>query len=165
MDNEFYLERFRWAADKIDTALLAERQLEIWVGTVLESVCLKIYKRQWCSDPVDPLNARSRIFFSVWVNDRTIGEGKVYYNIHAFKLRELKGYSISSRSFADDFRSRFKGKQDQWPNVRVKYGPLTLMGGWEQLITEKLENQVAALADSFTATADLIDNTFERFEK
>lgn len=165
MDNEFYLERFRCAAARLDSKLLAAKQLEVWVGVVLESVCLKVFSRQWCSDPEAPLQARSRIFFSVWVNADTIGKGKVYYNIHAFKLRELKGYSISSRNFAEGFRNRFKVEQDKWANVDLNLGPLTLMEGWEQLNPDSLENQVAAWAESFVNCAGLIDSTLESFKK
>lgn len=54
-------------------------------------------------------------------------QDRVFYNIRALKLRELEGYAITSRDFARDFRDRFEAMRDQWPNVRVDFGPATLM--------------------------------------
>jgi hypothetical protein len=97
---------------------------------ILDSVFLKLYKNAWATPLQDPLTAESRIFFSIWMNDAAIEEQRIYYNIHAFKLRHLKGYAIQSRKFADTFRDSFKVHAYNWPNVRVAFGPLTLMEGW-----------------------------------
>ena len=108
MDFENYLAKFQKAADQLDKKLLREKQIEVAVGTVLNSVFLKLYKKSWANPSPDPLTAETRIFFSVWINDPAIEEQKLLYNIHALKLRKLKGYSIQSRKFADAFRKSFK---------------------------------------------------------
>jgi hypothetical protein len=73
----------------------------------LNSVGLKLYKKEWANDKIDPVNSKSRIIFSIWVNDDTLVENKVFYNIHAFKLRELK----ATLSFATNFRNDFNKHQ------------------------------------------------------
>ena len=109
---------------------MARKQLEIATGLYGDSVFLKLYKQSWASPSEDPLTAKSRIFFSIWISDSDIAEKKLRYNIHALKLRQLKGYSIASRKFAESFRGDFSEFEPQWPNVSVNYGPLTLMQGW-----------------------------------
>ncbi len=164
MDYDFYLEKFRNSFDYIDKELLTEKQLEIDVGITLDSVVLKLYKKQWASDKADPINAKTRIFFAIWVNDKTIKQEKIFYNIHALKLRKLKGYSIVSREFADKFRRDFKKTKTEWENVSLKFGPLTLMEGWNKLDVETVENTILNLANKFIKIEYLIDKTLKNFE-
>jgi hypothetical protein len=164
MNYEYYLEKFRKSADRIDKKMLKEKHLEIYVGVTLNSVVLKLYKTEWTNDKTDPINAKTRIFFAIWVNDETIKRNKVFYNIHALKLRELKGYSITSRAFADNFREDFMKFERNWKNVNVKFGPLTLMEGWEHFENENLENNIEKLANNFSSIEYLIDNTLKKFE-
>jgi hypothetical protein len=65
---------------------------------------LKLQKPSWTNDPMDRVENTSGIFFSIWTNDRSMMKNRANYNIHALKLRDLKGYSIKSR----DFRLRFQ---------------------------------------------------------
>jgi hypothetical protein len=165
MDTAFYLDKFQKAADQLDQKVLLEKEIEVAVGEVMDSVCLKLYKKSWASPGEDSLTAASRIFFSIWVNDDIIEEQKIYYNIHAFKLRHLKGYAIQSRQFSDVFRSRFKLFENQWPNVSVKFGPLTLMEGWIKLDQDGLSNVVLSLANNLLKIEHLIDDTLLKFKK
>src|SRR5450755_1105328 len=104
MNYKSYLDRFQKAADKLDKKLLGKKGIEAAVGMYGEnSVVLKLYKRAWTNQFQDPLSSESRIFFSVWVSDVSIEQQKILYNIHALKLRQLKGYSIQSRKFAAIF--------------------------------------------------------------
>ena len=164
MNYEYYLEKFRKSAERIDKKMLNEKHLEIYVGVTLDSVVLKLYKTEWTNDKTDPINAKTRIFFAIWVNDETIKRNKVFYNIHALKLRELKGYSITSRAFAESFREDFMKFERNWENVSVEFGPLTLMEGWEHFENENLENIIVKLANNFSSIEYLIDNTLEKFE-
>lgn len=159
MNHNFYLEKFNSAFLSIDQKEFKKSGLEFFTGTVLDSVALKIYKPEWCGDKQNPLTATSRIFFSVWVNDSTINENKLYYNIHAFKLRQLPDYKITSRDFAERFRARFKAQQKNWPNVSVKFGPLTLMQGWTTLSADTLQDDIIMLANNFLTTCPIIDAT------
>lgn len=165
MNTSFYLKELQKAANQLDKKLLKEKGIEVAVGVVLDSVCLKLYKKTWASELQDPLTAESRIFFSIWVNDITIEAQRISYNIHAFKLRHLKGYAIQSRQFADTFRESFKAFEGSWPNVSVKYGPLTLMQGWIKPDQNDLSNDVLILASNFLAIEHLVDDTLLKFKK
>jgi hypothetical protein len=165
MDTAFYIEKFQKAADRLNKQLFSENEIELAVGVVLDSVFLKLYKKSWASPLQDPLTAESRIFFSIWINDTAIEEQKILYNIHALKLRHLKGYSLESRKFADAFRSDFKVFEPQWPNVSVKFGPLTLMEGWVKVDLIDFQDEILALANNFLAIAHLVDDTLVEFKK
>ena len=165
MNTSFYLEKFQKAADQLDQKMLHEKEIEAAVGVVLDAVFLKLYKKSWASSAQDPLTAVSRIFFSIWINDDAIQEQKIYYNIHAFKLRHLKGYAIQSRQFAGLFRSRFNIFETQWPNVSVNYGPLTLMEGWVSCDANDFQNEILSLANNFLSIAHLVDDTLIQFKK
>ncbi|MCW3083495.1 MAG: hypothetical protein JWP12_861 [Bacteroidetes bacterium] len=164
MDASFYLDKFQKAADQLDKKKFHTNQIEIAVGVVLDSVFLKLYKKSWASPLQDPLTAESRIFFSVWINDSTIAEQKIFYNIHAFKLRQLKGYSIQSRKFAELFRADFKNFEHKWKNVSVDFGPLTLMEGWLKIDLENFQDDILKLANGFLEIEHLVDNTLVRFK-
>ena len=62
------------------------------------------------NNPFEKPQPGPAIFFSVWIN-AGIKEHKLFYNIHALKLRQLKGYNITSRKFASDFREQFKSHE------------------------------------------------------
>ena len=165
MDYAFYLNEFHLAAAKVPGEKFESEGLKISVDVVLESAALKIYKPQWSGELHSPENAAGRIFFSIWINDKTIQEGKMYYNIHALKLRELKNYLISSRNFAQDFRNEFIKYQKDWPNVSVKYGPLTLMQGWVSLKTDNIQKNAYELVQNFFKISFVIDSLLEKYKK
>jgi hypothetical protein len=122
---------------------------------------LKLQKQSWTNDPMDRVENTSGIFFSVWTNEASTRQNRANYNIHALKLRELKGYSIASRDFADDFRNGFASMRNTWPNVRVDYGPLTLMQGWVEVDLNSFEKDIQALVERFEDLSPLIDRLLE----
>jgi hypothetical protein len=164
MDTTFYLERFERAAGQIDKGVLASRRVEVSTGLFKDAVFLKLYKKSWASPEQDPLMAESRIFFSVWITDAAIREQKLFYNIHALKLRKLKGYSIESRKFADAFRAGFKDFSAEWENVSVKFGPLTLMEGWVKAVPADFQEEILALAGKFLEIEYLVDDALAKFK-
>lgn len=164
MDYKFYRRNFEEAVEDIFFKQFDHLGLKLSVEEVLESVVLKIYKPEWSNDFDSQLNSKSRIFFSVWVNDKTIKEGKLYYNIHALKLRELKGYKISSRNFAEKFRTQFIEYENEWENVRVNFGPLVLMEGWINLNIETIQEDIINLSWNFLKISPLIDDTLDIFK-
>ena len=100
---------FQNSAKQLDKNLLTKKKIEVAVLNFGEDcVVLKIYKKSWTNDSEYPLNSTSKIFFSVWISDCSLKEQKILYNIHALKLRQLKGFKIESRKFAEDFRNSFK---------------------------------------------------------
>lgn len=165
MDSQPCLSKFQQAANKLDKKLLQQKQLKVAVGVVMNSVFLKLYKKSWASPAQDPITAESRIFFSMWINEPILNEEKLFYNIHAFKLRKLPGYKIESRKFADAFREGFKDFEDQWPNVSTKFGPLTLMEGWVKIDVENFQDEIVKLANGFLKMEHLIDETLSKFKK
>jgi hypothetical protein len=164
MDYKHYLSTFQKAADQLDKKVLQKKQIEVAVGEVLNSVFLKLYKNSWTNPTKDPLTSESRIFFSIWTNDSAIEEQKIYYNIHALKLRHLKGYKIQSRKFADIFRESFKGFERKWKNVSLKFGPLTLMEGWLKVDLDNFQNEIVELANNFIEVENLVDDTLAHFK-
>jgi hypothetical protein len=159
------LNTFQRAAGQLDKKMLEKLQIEVAVGEILDSVYLKLYKRSWAPPGEDPLISKSRIFFSIWVNDTILAEQKISYNIHAFKLRHLNGYAIESRKFAELFRANFKQFEHQWQNVSVKFGPLTLMEGWVKIAPDNYQHEVLNLANSFLGIAYLVDHTLAKFKR
>ncbi|PIF33901.1 hypothetical protein CLU81_4529 [Flavobacterium sp. 9] len=164
MDTSFYLENFQKVVDQLDSKLLSTKSIEVSVGIYLDSVFIKLYKKSWASNSQEPLTAESRIFFSVWVNDSTLQKQKIMYNIHALKLRKLSGYKIQSRKFAEVFRESFKDHENDWKNISVNHGPLTLMEGWIKLDLENLQEEVLKLANNFLKVEHLVDDTLNQFK-
>ena len=165
MDTSFFLSKFHKAADKLDKKMLNRKQIESAVVTFGEDcVVLKLYKRSWTNQLQNPLTSESRIFFSIWISDASIKEQRLLYNIHALKLRQLKGYSIQSRKFADNFRDRFKSYNNKWENVSVDYGPLTLIEGWKKIDIENFQSDILELAYNFLEIEHLIDDTLLHFK-
>jgi hypothetical protein len=165
MDYSLYLSKFQKAAGLLDKKILDKKQIEVAVGMYQNSVFLKLFKREWANKFQTPLTSDSRIFFSVWVNDSIIKQQKICYNIHALKLRQLNGYSITSRNFAESFRTKFKTVEHQWANVSIQFGPQTLMQGWVKLDLKSFQDEVLELAIHFLEIDYLVDDTLEIFKK
>ena len=165
MDFTLYLQKFQAAARHINKKKLAKKQIEVAVGIYQQAVFLKLYKKQWANKTPDPVTSPSRIFFSVWITDSMIKEQKIFYNIHALKLRHLDGYAITSRDFANNFRIKFKPYGHQWPNVSVQFGPLTLMEGWVNAGIKNLNEEILILANQFLEIDHLIDNVLEIYKE
>jgi hypothetical protein len=110
---------------------------------------------------MDRVQNKSGVFFSIWMNEPLAMQNRANYNIHALKLRQLKGYSITSRDFAGAFRKGFTSTRDTWPNVSVDYGPLTLMQGWIKLDSKRPEKDILVLMERFQDLSPLIDRLLE----
>ena len=165
MDTSFYLDKFQTAADKLDKRLLTKKQVESAVVIYgKDCIVLKLYKKSWTNQFQDPLTSESRIFFSVWISNSSIKEKRLLYNIHALKLRQLKGYSIQSKKFADIFRDSFKAFKHNWKNVSVDFGPQTLMEGWLNIDLENFQEEILELANNFLEIEHLVDDTLAYFK-
>lgn len=164
MDYNLYLKKFESALLQLDKKTFDDLNIQLFVGIVMSSVVIKAYKSEWSSDLQNPLTANSRIFFSVWVNEKTLKENKLYYNIHALKLRQLKDYKIASRSFAESFRNQFVKQEQNWANVAINYGPLTLMQGWQVFNIENLEKDIISLVQNFLSISPIIDQTLSYYK-
>ena len=128
-------------------------------GFYKESAVLKPQRASWTNDRMDQVENESGIFFSIWVDDASASLGGANYNIHALKLRHLKGYSSASRNFAEEFRRRFASLQREWPHVSLEYGPLTLMQGW---IEVDGADEIRGLMRQFEQVSPLLDELLEQ---
>jgi hypothetical protein len=165
VDTSSYLDKFQQAADKLDKKLLSQKHIEYAVVLYgKDCVVLKLFKRSWTNQFQDPLTAETRIFFSIWVSDASIKEQKLLYNIHALKLRQLKGYTIQSRKFADLFRKSFKEFEYKWKNVSLDFGPSTLMEGWLNIDNGNFQSDILELANNFLEIEHLVDDTLAHFK-
>jgi hypothetical protein len=161
IETGYYLDKFQKSQDQLDKQdTFSKKKLECKVGVWLDSVVLKIQKKIWINASAEPFE--EGIFFSVWLNDESVGKGRLYYNVHALKLRGLAGFTIKSMEFAEDFRLKFKSFESKWPNVGVNFGPQTLMEGWVSIIDhEKIPDIVINLVSGFLEVEFMIDNLLE----
>lgn len=108
MEAAYYLEKFQKIADNLDPKHFSEKKLESNVAIWRNSIVLKLQKRSWVNASPLATPFKESIFFSVWVNvEPSIHTGKLYYNIHSLKLRQLTAYKIQSRDFAAAFKMAF----------------------------------------------------------
>jgi hypothetical protein len=161
MDAEFYLDKFQSSVDGLDIALFEQKNLELKVGVWRNSAVLKMQKKAWLNTAQTSKSFEESVFFSIWISDEGIQQSKLYYNIHALKLRELTKYTIKSREFAEAFRLKFKHYEKEWLNVSTSFGPLTLMEGWVTIDPDNFEETVSTLAYKFLAIAFIIDKLLE----
>ena len=163
MDNNFYQERFESAlaacrdASPASSTKPADPALLFFAGPVLGAIAFKVYKAEWASEPHEPLTSPGRIFFSVWVTEKSIQQNQLLYNIHALKLRQFKTHRITSRDFAARFRALLEPYQRDWPNISLDFGPLTLMQGWAPLDPDTLVADIKNLVQKFEKLSPLID--------
>jgi len=162
METTHYLNKFKQGVDQFDRELFSQKKLDYKVGIWLKSVVLKFQKKSWINTAQTAKPFEESVFFAIWVNDESIREGKLFYNIHALKLRQLAGYSIKSREFAGAFRSEFKPFQKKWPNVSVNFGPLTLMSVLVTLDEKNFENIIIDLSYKFLEIAFIIDDLLNK---
>ena len=149
-----HLAAFTRAAARLRDTLEAQA-IETRVGRWLDSDVLKLFKRHWIVDAAPD----GGVFFSAWIDAGALRHGRVNYNIHALKLRDLPGHEIRSRDFASSFRTAFTSSPTAacWPNLSLDHGPQTLLEGWIPLRPDSLESDVVALAERLVSLAPLID--------
>jgi len=165
MHNNLFLNIFQQAASRLEIRNITRNEFEIEVGIFERSVFLKLYKSRWRNKSSETNKIRPGIFFSVWVNDKILKEKKLYYNIHALKLRDLNGYSLTSRDFAYRFRTVFTNLEQEWENISLQFGPQTLMQGWVSADINSLQDQIIALSMKFKEISYLIDELLEGYKK
>jgi hypothetical protein len=149
-----FLDEFKKIKSIYDKAAFLKSGL-VCVTSVFEGCPgIRLHRDSWIS-------GKAGIFFSVWTDQDSRSTGRLHYNIHALKLRQLKTYLITSRAFAADFRKHFKALDNSWPNVRVDYGPLNLMQGWIDLREDTFERDVLRLMNQFAEIRPIVDRLLE----
>lgn len=165
MNTEIYLDKFENAVNAFDKKVLEKSGLEIQTGIWLNSVVIRLQKKHWANDPDEKPNSGSAIFMGIWIDQEAFSKKILKYNIHALKLRQLNGYALQSRVFADSFREKFKKIEQKWENLSVQFGPQTLMEGWISLNDEKIHEDILHLIYNFIEIAPLIDETLLEFQE
>jgi hypothetical protein len=162
---DYCLVQFAKAAKKFEKKIPDGNDIEIQTGIWLNSVVMRLQKKHWANNPYEKPHSGSAVFMGIWLDENAIAENKLFYNIHALRLRQLNGYALQSRAFAISFREKFKKFDHKWKNVSVQYAPQTLMEGWIPLNKEKLEKDILELANNFLEIEHLVDETLLEFKK
>jgi len=156
-----YLEIFDRVAARVRPVLTA-REIKAHTGCWHESAVLKLQKRRWANRAPAAGPSEVGVFFSMWIDAKALKQSRVFYNIHALKLRSLEGHAIRSREFAAAFRDAFAVSASDWPHVSTDFGPQTLMQGWIALDPMRLEGDTVDLARRFVTLAPLIDSLLDQ---
>ena len=101
------------------------------------------------------------IFCAIWVSADLLKQQQFAYNIHSIKLRQLPGYKLTSRKFANDFRTTVKATVANWPNIRLDYGPLTLLEGRCESTLDTFSESVSERVNGFTTIHHEIDRLLD----
>ena len=146
-------------------ALKAERSAEfhskhgliIKTGEGLGAVLLKVMKPSWSTDDPAALLNSNGLFFGIWIDAECEGQGILRYNLHAKKLRAIKGEAFAAREFARVFRVQGQEQLEKWPNWSYPKGPITLFEGHIPLNAKTLHDDVSGLMDHFAEMTPLLE--------
>ncbi len=135
----------------------SRHDLTVKTGEGLGAAILKVMKPAWSTDkPTELLNSNG-LFFSVWIDAECASKGIVRYNLHAMKLRAIKGEAFAAREFARSFRAQAKDELEGLPNWTYPKGPVTLFEGHFRLDENTLKAETSKLMDHFAALTPLLD--------
>jgi hypothetical protein len=152
-----HLDIFNALKSERETEFQTRHGLTIKAGEGLGAAVLKLLKTEWTSDNHTQLLNTNGLFFSVWVDAACEAKGIARYNLHAKKLREIKGQSFAAREFARSFRAQGKDELEGWPNWSYPKGPITLFEGHFPLDTKTLRTETSKLMDRFAQLTPLLD--------
>ena len=152
-----YLATFQALVAERGTEFLSQHGLVAKAGLGLDAAILKLLKPHWTTDEPGALLNSNGVFFGVWVDQACVAKRRVRYNLHAKKLRFLKGGAFPAREFARAFRAEAGSALRSWPAMRFPKGPITLFEGEVPLDPATLKPEASALMDLFAALAPLID--------
>jgi hypothetical protein len=131
--------------------------LTVKTGEGYGAAILKLLKPSWTTDgPGEILNSNG-LFFGVWVDAECEAKGIARYNLHAKKLRFIKGQTFAAREFARSFRAQGKDELVGWPNWSYPKGPITLFQGHVPLDAATLHVETSALMDRFATLTPMLD--------
>jgi hypothetical protein len=139
------------------TGLEWQHKLTLKTGEGLGAALLKIMRPEWTTDAPEELLNTNGLFFSIWVDAACEAKGVARYNLHAKKLRAIKGETFAARDFARKFRATAKAELASWPNCTYPTGPITLFEGHVPLDMETLQAETSRLVDRFVKLTPLLD--------
>jgi hypothetical protein len=135
----------------------SQHGLTIKTGEGLGAAILKLIKPEWTTDNPSELLNTNGLFFGVWVDTDCEAKGIARYNLHAKKLRAIKGQAFAAREFARSFRAQGKDELAGWPNWSYPKGPITLFEGYFALDENTLKAETSKLMDHFAKLAPMLD--------
>jgi hypothetical protein len=153
-----YLDIFN--AVKTDRAdeFRVQHGLIIKTGEGLGAAILKLLKPSWTTDGPDEILNTNGLFFGIWVDADCETSGIARYNLHAKKLRFIKGQTFAARDFARRVRARGRDELATWPNLTYPKGPITLFQGHVPLDFETLQAETSMLMARFAAFVPSLEN-------
>ncbi len=152
-----YLDIFNAVKAERAAGLEWQHKLSMKVGEGLGAALLKVMRPAWTTDEPEELLNSNGVFFSVWVDAACEAKGIARYNLHAKKLRFIKGDTFAAREFARNFRAKAKAPLAAWPNATFPVGPITLFEGHVPLDIETLHAETSKLVDRFVALTPLVE--------
>ncbi len=126
-------------------------------GEGMGAVILKLLKPEWTTDAPEQLINTNGLFFSIWVDAASASRRHARYNLHARKLRNLKGAAFAAREFARVFRTHAGPTLQDWPSITFPKGPITLFEGHVRLDVKTLAAETSVLMDRFVTLVPVID--------
>jgi hypothetical protein len=139
----------------------SKHDLTIKAGSGLDASILKVMKDSWTTDRPDELLNSNGLFFSIWMDAACKAEGIVRYNLHARKLRAIKGEAFAAREFARSVRAQGKDELAGWPNWSFPKGPITLVEGHFPHDRLTLKSETSAMMDRFAAMVPFLDRLLD----
>jgi len=126
-----------------------------------DSESLYLGKPNWTNRFDNDRETTIGIFCCIWVSTKLLKSNQFAYNIHSKKLKSLPGYTLTPTRFASDFRTLVKSPVAKWPNIRLDYGPSTLLEGRESSDIDKFADNVRKRIDGFVKIQHHIDDLLE----
>ena len=139
------------------TEFQTQHGLTIKTGEGLGAVLMKVMRPSWTTDNPDELLNTNGLFFSIWIDAACEAKGIVRYNLHARKLRFIKGEAFAARDFARKVRADAKSELASWPNCTFPPGPITLFEGHFALDEKTLHAETSAMMDRFAKLTPMLD--------
>jgi hypothetical protein len=156
-----YLDVFKSLAKERAAEFQTRHGLLVKSGEGLGAAILKLMKPAWSTDKQTELLNSNGLFFSVWVDAECKAQGFARYNLHAMKLRAIKGEAFAAREFARSFRAQAKDELAGLPNWSYPKGPITLFEGHYKLDDTTLKAETSQLMDRFAALVPLLDRLLD----
>jgi hypothetical protein len=156
-----YLDVFEALKVEHAAKFASQHGLTIKTGFGLDAVLFKLLKATWTTDGPDALVNTNGLFFSVWVDAECEAKGIARYNLHAKKLRAIKGETFAAREFVRAFRAQSGEDLKGWPNVSYPKGPITLFEGSFKLYPHTLQNETLNLAKRFAELTPLLEKLLQ----
>ncbi len=133
--------------------------LDMKTGEGLGAVIIKTLKPKWTTDPQHELLNSNGLFFSVWVDAECEAQSIARYNLHAKKLRFIRGEKFANREFVRSFRLQAQDDMKGFPNWNYPKGPITLFEGSFPLA--ELKDETDKVLENFAKMTPLLERLLE----